>query len=207
MSENPYDKRYAGAGFYWGQAPSSMAPRVVEAVKPGAGFRPKLIDLGCGEGRDAIYFAQHGFEVVALDLSAVGLEKARRYAAEADVEIETVHADAADYGLEDTYDVVFSTGTLHYIPPDARQARFEDYKAHTLPQGIHVISVLVDKPFIPPAPDATPGASLFKPGELLALYWDWEIVHFVEEVFDCNSGGVSHKHCIDRMIARRYQGQ
>ena len=205
MKETPYDKRYAGEDFYWGKDPSSMAPRVLEMVKPSAGFRPKLIDIGCGEGRDSVYFARHGFEVVGLDLSAVGLEKARQYATEAGVEIETTHADVTEYELEITYDVIFSTGALHFISPETRQARFENYKARTSPSGIHIVAVLVDKPFLPPAPDADPGETFFKSGELLSYYWDWEIAYFVEEIFDCNSSGIPHKHCINRIIARRYQ--
>jgi tellurite methyltransferase len=205
MKETPYNQRYADEGFYWGKEPSSMAPRVLEAMSPTADFRPRLIDLGCGEGRDIVYFARHGFEVTGLDLSPVGLEKAERYAEEAGVQIKTIHADVADYELEDTYDVIFSTGTLQFIPPDTRQARFEHYKAHTSPDGIHIVTGLVDKPFLPPAPDADPGETLFRPSELLACYWDWEIVYFAEEIFDCKSSGVPHKHCADRIIARRYQ--
>ncbi|MFL7793172.1 MAG: cyclopropane-fatty-acyl-phospholipid synthase family protein [Anaerolineae bacterium] len=205
MKETPYNQRYAGEGFYWGKKPSSMAPRVLEAMPLIAGLRPRLIDLGCGEGRDIVYFARHGFEVTGLDLSPVGLEKAERYAKEARAQIETIHADVADYELEGAYDVIFSTGTLHFIPPEARQARFEHYKAHTSPDGIHVVTVLVDKPFLPIAPDADPGETLFRPGELLACYWDWEVVYFVEEIFDCKSSGTPHKHCADRIIARRYQ--
>ena len=146
MRENPYDQRYAGEDFYWGKEPSSMAPRVLEAIRPSASFRPKLIDIGCGEGRDIVYFARRGFEVVGLDLSAVGLEKAQRYAAEASVEIETIHADVTDYELQGIYDVVFSTGTLQFLPVDKRQQCFENYKACTSPKGAHVIGVLVDKP-------------------------------------------------------------
>ncbi len=206
MRETPYDQRYARESFYWGKEPSSMAPRVLELIRPGAGFRPKLIDIGCGEGRDIVYFAQHGFEVVGLDLSAVGLEKARQYAAEAGVEIETIHADIADYELTSTYDVIFSTGTLQFLPVERRQRCFENYKACTSPEGTHVIAVLVDKPFLPPAPDADPGEKQpFRSGELLGYYWDWEIAYFIEEIFDCNSGGIPHKHCINRMIARRYR--
>jgi tellurite methyltransferase len=207
VKKSSYDQKYASEDFYWGKAPSSLAPRAVEMLKPGGDLHPKLLDLGCGEGRDSVYFAQHGFEVTGLDLSSVGLEKAQRYAAEAGVRIKTVRADVADYRLESVYDVIFSTGTLHFLPPDIRQARFENYRAHTTPDGIHVISVFVDKPFIPPAPDADPGAHLFRSGELLDYYWDWEIAYFAEEIFDCKSGGVPHRHCIDRLIARRYRGE
>jgi len=39
--------------------------------------------------------------------------------------------------------------------------------------------------------------------ELLTYYWDWEIVRFEETIFDCNSGGVPHRHAMDVMIAKR----
>jgi tellurite methyltransferase len=205
VRENPYDQRYAGEGFYWGKKPSSMCARVVEMIKPSADFRPRLLDLGCGEGRDIVYFAQHGFEAVGLDLSLPGLAKARQYAEEAGVRIETIHADIVEYELEDTYDVVFSTGALQFLPPEVRERRFENHKAHTSPDGINVVSVLVDKPFLPPAPDTDAAEYLFKSGELSSYYWDWEIVYCAEQIFDCNSGGVPHKHAICRTIARRYR--
>jgi tellurite methyltransferase len=206
LKKSSYDKKYTGENFYWGKEPSSMAPRVLELVKPSVDFHPRLLDIGCGEGRDVVYFAQHGFEATGLDLSLPGLEKAQRYAQEVGASIKTIHADVLDYALEATYDVIFSTGTLHYLPQETRAQRFEDYKAHTSPTGIHVVSAFVDKPFLPPAPDSDTSEYAFQSGELLSYYWDWEIPWCVEEIFDCNSGGVPHKHCICRLVARRYQG-
>ena len=68
-----------------------------------------------------------------------------------------------------------------------------------------VISVIVDKPFLPPAPDLDAGEHSFRSGELTGYYWDWEIVTCVEEIFDCQSSGVPHKHAIARIITRRYR--
>ena len=201
----PYDQRYAGQGFYWGQAPSAMCDRVIEMVKPGPARRPRLLDLGCGEGRNAVHFARHGFEVVGLDLSPVGLEKTRRYAREAGVHIETIEADIVTYELQATYDVLFSTGTLHYLPPEVRGQRFQNYKDCTSPHGIHAFSVFVAKPFIPRAPDGEETAYAYRSGELMGYYWDWEILYCAEEIFDCQSGGVPHKHAVNRVIARRYR--
>lgn len=212
MEENPYDQKYAGEGFYWGKKPSSMCDRVIEMIKPSADSHPRmlfirrLLDLGCGEGRDIVYFAQHGFEVVGLDLSLPGLEKARRYAEEVGARVETIHADVVDYKVEGTYDVIFSTGTLQYLPPEVRQQRFENYKACTSPEGINVLSVFVKKPFISPAPDGEATAHSYKSGELMSYYWDWEILYCAEDIFDCMSSGVPHKHAISRIVAGRYQG-
>jgi tellurite methyltransferase len=204
MRDSPYDQKYADEGYYWGRGPSAICDVVLELIRPSPGFRPKLLDLGCGEGRNAVYFASHGFEVVGLDLSLPGLTKTKRYAGEVDVRVQTIQADILDYELADTYDVIFSTGTLHYLPPEMRSRRFKAYKECTSPTGVNAFSVLVSKPFIPRAPDAEERAYLFKSGELMSYYWDWEILYSVEEIFDCMSSGVPHKHAVNRIVAGRY---
>ncbi len=203
---NGYDEKYARATYYWGTKPSKMCDRVLDFIRPSPGFRPTLLDLGCGEGRNAVYFARLGFRVVGLDMSAQGLEKTQRLAEEHGVEVETVQADIVTWEPHDTYDVIFSTGTLQYLPPRIRAARLEQYKAATSPDGVHALSVFVDKPFIARAPDATDAEFLYRSGELLGYYWDWEIPYCTEAIFICTSGGVPHKHAMNRIIARRFRG-
>jgi tellurite methyltransferase len=127
----------------------------------------------------------------------------RRYAEAVGVYVETIQADISNYELEDTYDVIFSTGTLHYLPPEGRSRRFQNYKKCTLPGGINALSVFVRKPFVARAPDAEETAFLYKSGELMSYYWDWEILYCTEEIFDCMSSGVPHRHAVNRIIARR----
>ncbi len=116
--ESPfYDKRYAKRGFYWGKNPSAMCDRLMEIIRPSPQFHPKLLDLGSGEGRNAVYFAKNGFDVTAVDTSLPGLEKTKRYAEEVAVKVKTIHADITTYEPEDTYDVIFSTGALHSFTP------------------------------------------------------------------------------------------
>lgn len=38
----------------------------------------------------------------------------------------------------------------------------------------------------------------------MGYYWDWEILYCTEEIFDCMSSGIPHKHAVNRIIARRY---
>jgi tellurite methyltransferase len=197
-----YDEVYRREDYYWGVRPSAMCDRVIALLPPGRPVR--LIDLGCGEGRNAVYFARQGYEVVGMDLSQPGLDKTRRLAAETGVQVVTVHADIVHYALDATYDVVFSTGALHYMPAEVREARYADYKAHTAPGGLNTLSVFVQKPFIPPAPDGEPSvAHRYRSGELFGYFWDWEILWCTEEIFDCASGGIPHQHCINRLIARK----
>jgi tellurite methyltransferase len=201
---NPYDKKYMGQEYYWGKRPSAICDKVIKLMHPNVNSRPKLLDLGCGEGRNAVYFAENGFDAVGLDASQAGLKKTRKYAEEAGVHVETIHADIMKYEIIDTYDVIFSTGTLHYLPLSVRNKCFQNYKDCTAPNGLDVFSVFVSKPFIPRAPDAEENVYPYKSGELMSYYWDWEILHYAEEIFDCGSGGVPHKHAVNRMIARRY---
>ena len=200
---NPYDQKYAGQEFYWGKTPSVMCDSVIKIIRPSSDFYPKLLDLGCGEGRNAIYFAKHGFEVFGLDTSLPGLQKTEKYAEEKGVHVKTIHADIINYKLRDTYDVIFSTGTLHYLTPEVRSQRFQNYKDCTSPNGINALSVFVQKPFIPRAPDAEMASYLYKSGELMSYYWDWEILFCVEEIFDDTSGSIPHKHAVNRIIAKR----
>ena len=201
--EEGYDRKYAGREYYWGKKPSVLCDRVIGIIKPSRGLQPKLIDLGCGEGRNAVYFALHGFDVTALDISPIGLEKTKRYVEETGVKVETILADFMIHETDEVYDVAFSTGTLHYLPPGVRDRYFRRLKEKAPFGGIHAFSVLVTKPFIARAPDAERRAHLFKSGELLGYYWDWEILYSTEEIFDCDSSGTPHKHAVNRMIARK----
>jgi tellurite methyltransferase len=202
--ENPYDQRYEAEEYYWGKQPSAICDRIIEIIKPSSNYRPKLLDLGCGEGRNAVYFAKHGFDVIALDASLPGLQKTERYAWEVGVNVKTIQADIVSYQLKDTYDVIFSTGTLQYLPPDVRKRHYQNYKTHTSLNGINTLSVFVKKPFIARAPDAEEASYPYRSGELMSYYWDWEIVWCTEEIFDCMSSGIPHKHAVNRIIARRY---
>ena len=196
-----YDKQYAGESYYWGTKPSAICSRVLQLLPPD---RPlSLLDIGCGEGRNAVFFAGSGYRVTAFDASAPGVLKTEELAEAASVPVDAFQADMNEYMLEANYDVLFSTGVFHLIPRQRRAETFNHYKQHTSGGGLNVFSVFVRKPFIGKAPDSDPGAEPWLSGELLTLYHDWKIEYCAEEVFDCMSGGIPHQHAMSRMIARK----
>lgn len=82
-----WDERYAGSGQIWSGQPNGVLLAEVAALSPG-----RALDVGCGEGADAVWLATQGWDVTALDVSRVALERARRHGHDAGVEVQWVHA-------------------------------------------------------------------------------------------------------------------
>ena len=199
---SPYQEWYKQPDYYWGTEPSSLCLKIIQLLPPVKPYR--LLDVGCGEGKDAVFMARCGYDVTAFDIAQAGVEKAKRLAEKAGVYVNAFTADVNEYRPDREYDVVFSSGVLHYIRPQLRGEIFECYKAHTAPGGIHAMNVFVQKPFIAPPPEVEDSYD-WHSGELFALYADWRFEHMEEKIFDCNSSGIPHQHCMDVMVARRME--
>ena len=196
-----YDERYDRPGYYWGKNPSQMCYRILQILSPD---RPlKLLDIGCGEGRNAVFLARNGYQVTAFDTSPKGVEKTKQLAADAGVSVETFVADINDFRLTTPFDVLFSTGVLQYVLPGRRDDLFANYRQWTNPGGVNAFSVFVRKPFVTEAPDSEKDAHGWISGELLTHYRDWRVEFCLEEIFSCMSSGVPHQHAVNRVMARK----
>ncbi len=86
-----WDQRYAGEAYVYGQTANTfLQQHITDLTGP-------VLSVAEGEGRNAVFLAQHGLEVVGVDSSAVGLAKAQRLAKSKKVIITTVQADLAEY--------------------------------------------------------------------------------------------------------------
>lgn len=205
VTRRQYDEKYGGEAYYWTVRPSNTCFEVLRCMPPDRHLR--VLDIGCGEGRNAVFFARNGYEVHAFDISEKGLEKTKRLAQQAGVSVRTFQADLNQFRLTETFDVLFSTGTLHSCNPSACADLFENLKEFTAEGGLNVFSVFVRKPFIPRAPDGDANARPWRSGELFTLYHDWKIESCTEEIFDCMSSGVPHQHAVNRLVARKQTSQ
>jgi len=198
---SPYEDDYRKNEYFWGVAPSTMCLKTLELLPP---ERPlKLLDIGCGEGKDAVFFARCGYDVSAFDISEAGLEKTKRLADKAGVHVRTFRANLCDYRLDENYDILYSSGVLHYIKPELRDEVMENYKAHINNNGLAALHVFVKKPFIIAPKGKEDHSSLYwKSGQLFTYFHDWYIEHCTEYVFNCNSGGIPHRHAANRLFAR-----
>ena len=88
MDRHEWDARYTATELVWSAEPNRFLVSEVEDLPPG-----RALDVGCGEGRNAIWLADRGWDVTGVDFSEVALDKAQRLAAARGV---TVHWDLAD---------------------------------------------------------------------------------------------------------------
>ncbi|MDZ7371331.1 MAG: class I SAM-dependent methyltransferase [candidate division KSB1 bacterium] len=92
---NKWDERYSREDYVYGREPNEFLVQVQPHIPMG-----RVLCLGEGEGRNAVFLAGRGYEVTAVDLSPVGLAKAERLAAESGVKIRTIVADLSDFFIE-----------------------------------------------------------------------------------------------------------
>jgi cyclopropane fatty-acyl-phospholipid synthase-like methyltransferase len=100
--------------------PLPLLRRVVERRPPG-----RALDLGCGQGVDAVYLAQRGWSVVGVDFVSGALDLARARARDAGVAVELRECDVLDYDSTEGFDLVLDSGCLHHLP-GARLAAYRD---------------------------------------------------------------------------------
>lgn len=157
-----WDSKYDEEVYIYGKEPVSF-------LKENVGLLPKgkALDLAMGEGRNGVFLATQGFEVVGLDISEVGLAKAHRLAREMGTEIETRVVDLENHALEKgAYDVVIC---MYYLQRDL----FPQIKAALKKGGMAVIQTYnVD--YLKYA--GFPRKYLLNTDELLEIFKDFKII-------------------------------
>jgi SAM-dependent methyltransferase len=92
--ETEWDERYAGADRVWSGEPNGTLVREVAGLRPG-----RVLDVGCGEGADAVWLASLGWDVNALDVSRVALDRARMRAGAEGAAVTWIHSALLDANL------------------------------------------------------------------------------------------------------------
>lgn len=92
MKRERWNERYAGAELLWSATPNRFLVAETEGLPPA-----RALDLACGEGRNAVWLAERGWQVTGVDFAEAALAKAAELAAGRGVELELVHADLLDW--------------------------------------------------------------------------------------------------------------
>ena len=144
----------------------------MESLSPG-----KALDLGCGQGRTALFLAQHGFEVTAVDQNELALEILQSIVEQEDLEMTVGLYDINSANLKQSYDLIVSTVVLMFLQADRIPAIIRNMQDQTNPGGYNLIVCAMDTEDYP---CQVPFSFTFKEGELADYYKDWELVKYNE---------------------------
>jgi len=131
-----WNDRYLDVDRLWSPNPNALLAGFTAALKPG-----RAVDIGAGEGRNAIWLAKSGWAVTAVDVSEVGLARAAARATEEGVQLDTVVADWREYCARSPFDLAVIS--FMHPRPDERASMFAQVGEMLAPGG-HLFTVGVD---------------------------------------------------------------
>jgi len=129
---NVWDERYAGEDYFFGTEPNAFLVSQRHLLKPGM----SCLAVADGEGRNGVWLAQQGLQVLSVEASAVALEKAKKLAQQRGVSIDFEQADLAHWQWgANRFDVVVAI-FIQFAPPALREQMFADIKRCLKPGGL-----------------------------------------------------------------------
>jgi tellurite methyltransferase len=189
-----YEEIYRENEHYWGHLPSPVALLVLGQCRNG-----RVLDIGAGQGPDALFFAKKGCPVTAIDISPKAIADLKQHAQELRL-AEEIDAKVADMRElpRGSFDIVFSRMALQMIEPAKRREYIRQLKA-AYPDALHAHVV--------PVSGACFGSEfIFDDKMLKDAYSDWQII-FYEEAWTIsrvlNKNGEPFLMREARIIARR----
>ena len=154
-----WNNRFASEESFLGRQPSPFLVREIETIKRLLSGRQAL-DIACGEGRNSVFLASHGFVVTGIDIAEQGLVKAAERAAAAGVTVTLLHEDLDNYCLRGSFDLILN---------------FNFLQRRLIPEAMNVLNpggiFLFDTLLTPAAqPLSSPADFYLQPGELSCLF-------------------------------------
>ena len=182
-----WDSRFAAPEYIFGTEAN------VFLASQRALFRPamRVLEIGCGEGRNSVWLAQQGCEVTGVDISPLALAKAERLATQREVKVEWIEADIVNWTFEpERFDAVVCI-FIQFAAPEGRSRIFAGMQ-HTLRANGH----LVLQGYTPRQLQYSSGGPrepdhLYTPDLLERSFVDWDIVH-LREHDDVLTEGTKH---------------
>jgi len=157
---------------------------VVEACKI---IEPcNTLDMGCSNGRNAVYLGQRGFNVTAIDTNPGAIDMLKSISTEEKINNIKAHVyDINNASLDDDYGFITCTVTLMFIDPTRVDAIIADMQKRTLAGGYNLIVCAMSTE---EHPCPAPFPYTLKAGQLREAYEGWELIKYNEDVGTMHNG-------------------
>lgn len=198
-----WDDRYSQSDYAFGTEPNQFLTTQQSRLKPGM----KTLVVGDGEGRNGVWLAQQGLDVLSVDLSPIGVEKTQALAMQQQVKLQTQCADLAEWEwIEATYDLVVSI-YVHFSA-DVRE-RLHRSMLHSLkPGGLIILEgfnpeqIQYQREYSSGGPNNP--AMLFDPEMLRQDFAGGEVLELTETITELHEGKFHDgKAAVIRLVLRK----
>jgi cyclopropane fatty-acyl-phospholipid synthase-like methyltransferase len=193
--------RYADAGeeYLFGTAPNRFIAAQRHRLLPGM----TALSVADGEGRNSVFLAEEGLAVTAVEISPVGLHKARRLAASRHVEVDFVQGDVLQWRAPEPFDLVAAI-FVQFVGPAERELLFARIKDAVKSGGLLLMQGYTPRQLEYRTGGPSAVENLYTPELLRAAFGDWEILELREheDVLDEGAGHKGRSALID-LVARK----
>ncbi len=201
-----WNKRYSdvGAAYLFGTEPNRFLARREDLLHNGR----TALAVADGEGRNSVWLAERGLEVTAIDISSVGIAKARHLATARKIDVDFLQVDmlAPDWPPEtmhNSFDWVVGI-FIQFVEPKWRERQFEVMKQLTRPGGWILLQGYTPKQHEYRTGGPSAVENLYTEEILRSAFADWEIEELVEYEDDINEGtGHVGRSALIGMVARK----
>ena len=212
MTKN-YEQLYSKPDLYWGSEPSELVKKFAEFAPEG-----KALDLGMGEGRDALYLASLGYDVTGVEATDSGVLKCEKLAQLKKLEVKAVCEDAVDFAIAKNRFAIISCINLFQFISKRDTAKIITRAVTGLKkEGLFFCSVFtVDDPSYKVRKQKTreidSGVFLDSSGHVYSLYAYGELlkccdglrpIYYREFDFYDTAHGPSHWHGVAELVGKK----
>jgi SAM-dependent methyltransferase len=202
-----FDRFYNKEECFWGLSPDPTLVENINEIPVG-----KTLDLGVGEGRNALYLAHKGFQVTGIDISTKAIEKFLNLAENRDLKVDGIAMNIKDFDFQpSTYTLIVSHATLHFLKRSEVYKIINDLKSSVSPGGyVYIEDFTVEDPGYQRAKKILEEVEentfystkigsyifYFKTNELKNMFNNFEIKTYREGIFTDQGHGSQgpHKH-------------
>ena len=169
--KNRFNEKYKISPGLFGGGPMPIVESALKYISGG-----DVLELGVGNGRNALYLLSKSFDVTGVDVSKEGLEVLRQEAGK-NPKLHLVESDVLKFSSDKKYDLVLAIGLLHFLSLEDIKLLVKRIKEWTRPGGLNVIAVRMTQNLRNDLPH------IFASNELKNFYLEdgWEIKEYSEE--------------------------
>lgn len=197
-----WDERYAGDEYHFGTEPNAFLVSQQGLLKPGM----SCLAVADGEGRNGVWLAGQGLDVLSVDASSVAQEKARKLAQQRGVEVKFEQVDLTQWAWgENRFDMVAAI-FIQFAPPELREQMFTHIKHCLKPGGLLLLQGYTPRQLHYRTGGPSQAENLYTEALLRSAFEDMQILHLREhdDIISEGSGHSGMSALID-LVARKHR--